>query len=573
MQQAMSLEECEPVPGIAVEDKERQGPRRGQAFQRFLAPSVALLAVILATGLIVGTYSAFYQTYDEGAHLACGMEWLDHHTYLLEPLHPPLARVATAIFPYLYGARSHGFANLWVEGNAILEQSGNYQRTLTLARLGILPFFWLTCFLVWRFMAKAFSAWHAAIAVFFVAFCPVVLAHSSVAATDAPLMAMFLWSLLALRALLENPKWSTAIVAGVVIALASLTKFTEIPFLSCSGGILFLYYWLTKKQFPVGWRPVLLSVVFFAVTIWAGYGFSLGPVVVESQMPADQLAKFSAEPAWKKAILLSPYVPADEFFRGVKDSWFQGKYRHRTAYLMGQVYHGGRWYFFPTAILVKTPVPMLLLFVAGAAWTLLSRDLRRDKRSVFLTAGVLGPLLVGITGNLNIGLRHVLPIYPFLAMLAATAVVGLWQLKTSPGIAYTARACVVALLLWNVVSCLRAAPDFLAYFNEPAAPYASSILVESDLDWGQDLKRLSTRLKELQVHDVWISYFGAADLSKRLVATPYLLTANDRPASWVAISEAKLRKYPKDYGWLLQYPYERVGRSIRLYHFTTPPSS
>src|SRR5271165_1062867 len=101
MQQAMSPEECKPVPGIAMENEECRGPRQGQAFQRFLPPLVALFPVILATGLIVGTYSAFYQTYDEGAHLACGMEWLDHHTYILEPLHPPLARVATAIFPYL----------------------------------------------------------------------------------------------------------------------------------------------------------------------------------------------------------------------------------------------------------------------------------------------------------------------------------------------------------------------------------------------------------------------------------------------------------------------------------------
>jgi dolichyl-phosphate-mannose-protein mannosyltransferase len=534
---------------------------------------IALLSVLVATGLIIGTYSVFDQFYDEGAHLACGIEWLDHHTYGFEPLHPPLARVAAAVLPYLSGARGQGFVNLWVEGNAILEHNGEYRKTLTLARLGILPFFWLTCFLVWRFMGRAFSDWHAAVAMLLVAFCPVVLAHSSVAATDAPLMAMFLWSLLALRSLLENPKWSTAIVAGVVIALASLTKFTEIPFLACSGGILFLYYWLTKKQFPVGWRPVLLSVVFFGVTIWAGYRFSHGPVVVESRMPADQLAKFSAEPAWKKAILLSPYVPADEFFRGLKDASFQGKYGRRASYLMGRVYDGARWYFFPTATLVKTPVAMLLLAFAGAVFVIVSFHVGWGTKYIFILAGLAGPLLVGMAGTMNIGLRHVLPIYPFMAMLAAVGVVTLWQVRSRPALLYTARAMAVVLLGWNVFSCLRAAPDFIAYFNEPAAPYASRILVESDLDWGQDLKRLNARLNQVQAQSVWIAYFGAADLSKRLSATPFLLTANDRPAGWVAISEAKLRKYPGDYGWLLPYPYERVGSSIRLYHFASPPDS
>jgi 4-amino-4-deoxy-L-arabinose transferase-like glycosyltransferase len=556
-----------------VEAEDLQPSRQGLRFLRSLPLVIALLSVVVATTLIIRTYPVFDQFYDEGAHLACGMEWLDHHTYGLEPLHPPLARVAAAIFPYLAGARGQGFRNLWLEGNAILEHNGEYRKTLTLARLGILPFFWLTCFLVWRFMASAFSRWHAAIAVLLVAFCPVVLGHSGVAATDAPLMAMFLWALLALRALLENAKWSNVAVAGLAVALASLTKFTAIPFLACSGGMLFLYYWIANKKFPVAWRAVLLVLVVFGFTVWAGYRFSHGPIVVQSRMSADEAGKLAASPSWEKKILLFPYTPADEFFRGFKDAKFQGSYGRRASYLMGQVYDGGRWYFFPTAILVKTQIPMLLFGLAGVAWVVFSRQIGRGNGGAFLIAGLLGPLLVGMAGTMNIGLRHVLPIYPFMAMLAAVGAVSLWHLRATVSLSHVLRAGVVVLLVWNILSCLHAAPDFIAYFNEPAAPYATSILVESDLDWGQDLKRLSARLNDLHVQSVWISYFGAADLSKRLGATPYELTANDRPEGWVAISEAKLRKFPGDFGWLLNYPYERVGSSIRLYHFATPPGS
>jgi 4-amino-4-deoxy-L-arabinose transferase-like glycosyltransferase len=547
--------------------------KRELRFLRSLPLFIALLSVIVSTSLIVGTYSVFGQSCDESAHLACGMQWLDRGAYSYEPLHPPLARVAAAIFPYLHGARSQGNNWLWAEGNAILEHDGEYQRNLTLARLGILPFFWLTCFLIWRFMANAFSDWQAAIAVFFVAFCPVVLGHSSVAATDAPLMAMFLASLLALRALLETATWSTAVVAGLVIGLASLTKFTELPFLACAGGTLFLYYWLTKKQFPVAAKLLLLTLVVFGLTIWAGYRFSHGPIIVPGRLTAERLEKFNNLPAWEKEAFLFPYVPADEFFRGLKDVWYQGRTGRQASYLMGQVYDGGRWYFFPTAILVKTQIPMLLFSLAGAAWLFLSRARRWDERSVFLVAGLLGPLLVGMAGTMNIGLRHVLPIYPFLAMLAAVATVQLWQVSAGPSLTFATRAAVVLLLVWNLLSCLRAAPDFLAYFNEPAAPYASAILVESDLDWGQDLKRLSTKLDQLHAQSVWISYFGSANLDKRLSQAVYPLQSNDRPAGWVAISEAKLRKQPRDYGWLLNYPYARVGSSIRLYHFAAPPTS
>jgi len=545
----------------ARDDKSKRFGRwpEGQLYPLLLA----LVCVVVGTGLIVGTYSVFWQSYDEGAHVACGIEWLDHGTYQLEALHPPLARVAAATLPYLHGSRSQGIDNIWGEGNAILEHGGRYQETLTLARLGILPFFWLTCFLVWRFMATAFSRWHAAIAVLLVAFCPVVLAHSSVATTDAPLMAMFLASLLALRALLEDSRWKTAMGAGVVIGLASLTKFTELPFLACSGGMLFLYYWIAKKRFPVAWRALLLASVVFALTIWAGYRFSHGPIVVPGQLPAEQQAKFARLPSIEKKLLLSHYVPADEFFRGLKETRYQGNIGRRNSYLLGQVYNGGRWYFFPVAVLVKTPIPMLLLALAGMACILVGH-LQWSSRSVFLIAGVAGPLAVGMAGSVNIGLRHILPIYPFLAMLAAVGAMKLWEVESA---ATVARAAVVLLLVWNVAGCARAAPDFLAYFNEPAAPYAGRILVESDLDWGQDLKRLSARLDQVHAEEVSIAYFGVADLSKRLKQKPSLLQANERPTGWVAISEAKLKKYPGDYGWLEKYPYERVGRSMRLYYF------
>ncbi len=533
---------------------------------------LALLAVIAGTALIAGTYSVFSQTYDEPAHLACGMEWLDRGTYNYEAMHPPLARVAIAVLPYVAGARSQGLPHLWTEGNAILEHNGHYWRTLTQARIGVLPFFWLTWFLVWRYMAREFTQWHAAIAVLLLAFCPVVLAHSSVATTDAPLMAMFLASLLALEALLQHPRWSMALAAGVVIALACLTKFSELPFLACSGTILLLYHWVSEKRFPLRRRALLLTLAAFALTIWAGYRFSHGPIVNPGDLPAEQQAKFARLPSWEKKLLVFPYMPAEEFFRGLKVNRYQGIAGRRGSYLLGEVYDGGRWYFFPVALLVKTPIPLLLLSLSGAAWLLCKRSGRWDRRSVFLIAGVVGPLAVGMAGSMNIGLRHILPVYPFLAMVAAVAAVKLWRLPLAPAFVTTARVVVVLLLAWSVVTCVRAAPDFLAYFNEPAQPYASRILVESDLDWGQDLARLSQRLDALHVDSVWLCYFGVADFSKLLAQRAHELKPGDRPAGWVAISEARLRKSANDYGWLALYPYERVGRSIRLYHFASPAS-
>ena len=120
-----------------------------------------------------------------------------------------------------------------------------------------------------------------------------------------------------------------------------------------------------------------------------------------------------------------------------------------------------------------------------------------------LLAGFLGPLLVGMMSNLNLGLHHILPIYPFVAMLGALAAARFWRLSGRPVLAVSARAVVLLLLIgWNLETCLHAAPDFFAYFNEPAAPHDSYILIGSDLDWGQDLKRLSSELQRLHVQHV-----------------------------------------------------------------------
>src|SRR5271169_2046624 len=111
------------------------------------------LALFLLAGIgcarIVSTYHTFSQTTDEPAHLATGVEWLERGSYTFEPLHPPLARVAVALGPYLSGLRLTGQQNMWAQGNEILLEHDRYMHNLTLARLGVLPFFLLLTFLVW----------------------------------------------------------------------------------------------------------------------------------------------------------------------------------------------------------------------------------------------------------------------------------------------------------------------------------------------------------------------------------------------------------------------------------------
>jgi len=153
---------------------------------------LAVALVLLASLRIVSTYTVFNHTSDEPAHIACGMEWLDKGIYVWEPQHPPLARVATAIGPYLIGARSHDtprnqFMAMSKDGLAILYQGHHYDWTLSLARLGILPFFWLGCAVVYWWARRFYGPEVAVAGVFLFSFLPPILAHGGLATTDMAL--------------------------------------------------------------------------------------------------------------------------------------------------------------------------------------------------------------------------------------------------------------------------------------------------------------------------------------------------------------------------------------------------
>src|SRR5271165_7058662 len=156
---------------------------------------VMAVALFLLAGIgvarIVSTYHVFSQTTDEPAHVATGMEWLQRGTYTFEPLHPPLARVAVAIGPYLSGLRLDGRQNLWIEGNELLLANGRYLHNLSLARLGVIPFFLLATCLAWYWARARYGDRPALVAMFLFTTSPVVLAHSGLATTDMAATATF----------------------------------------------------------------------------------------------------------------------------------------------------------------------------------------------------------------------------------------------------------------------------------------------------------------------------------------------------------------------------------------------
>jgi hypothetical protein len=321
---------------------ETASPRR---WPSYLPVLTAALSVLIATLLIVATYPVFSQTYDEPAHLAAGMEWLDRGSYSYEAIHPPLARIAVALGPYLAGTRSQGNASIWDEGNALLEYQGHYQRTLTLARLGILPFFWLACFVLWRFVSRNYGHGHAALAVVLFVFCPPILANASVATTDLPFTAMFLLAFVCFWNFLQEPKSFTAVLAGFTMALAVLCKFTALPYLGVSCVVLYVYCMIEKRPIPP-WKYIGIGGVTVALIIWAGYRFSVGPILHQGQVTPFEMAHLRGLSDTLARAFFFPGVPAPEFFKGLAHLFALSE-KKRLAYLFGETYLGGTMVLLP----------------------------------------------------------------------------------------------------------------------------------------------------------------------------------------------------------------------------------
>lgn len=478
---------AEPVPAAK--------PARWRTAAAWVERHATLTLVILlaiASLRIAATYTVFNHTVDEPGHVACGMEWLDKGTYHYETQHPPLARVATAVGPYLAGLRSTGQDNRDMEGDIIVYYGGHYERNLALARLGVLPFFWLASVAVFLWARKTSGPLAAVTAAFLFTFLPTVLAHAGLATTDMALTAFTVASFFCGACWFEKPTVARAACFGLATGLAVLSKFSSMPFLTVAFAAAAAWLWwsgrpgLGEAMRAVRGRipTLLLAVLVGALTIWAGYRFSFS---------------YANPPGMR--------VPAPAFFDGVRILLEHNSEGH-GAFLMGRRSQFGFWYFFPVALAVKTPVAFLALLFFGA-FLCLRKAARRNPWIGLPLAFSLGILVFSLFTHINIGVRHILPVYAGFSILAAAAVL---RLRDLAGTLNWAPYALAALLAWHAGTSALAHPDYIPYFNFLAGSEPENILVDSDLDWGQDMKRLSARLRELGVREVAFNPFILAYL-------------------------------------------------------------
>ncbi len=554
------------------------------------APFAALIAIaLLACGLAASTWSTFGHTWDEPEHLGSGLSLLDRGVYEYDIQHPPLARLALAVGPYLAGARSQGTPppDGRPEGIAILYGSGHYDLYLALARAGALPFLALLVVMSFVFARPFTTPLGALVAAGFCATTPAVLGHGALATLDVPAAATCLLALHAMQRWLQSARTRDAVWLGVALGIAVATKLSAIPFVGLGAlALVLLSAWERNEGAPVAAaaRRIgglalagLLASAFLTLVYGGRFVYLTNDAHVYSQ-PLGYLFGYSGA-VHDAAYAIGAKVPVPEAFQlivgGIEALSYHNQLGH-PSYLLGEVRNSGWWYFYIVALAVKTPLPLLLLGLPGLG--ILGRDGWRARSARPLAIPVLFVVLLGFCSyysRINIGVRHVLVLYPLLAVGATVTLTHLWRAWVAHPAGRKSEftsAAVALLLCWYSTAVTWSWPDYLAYFNETVRD-PGAVLVDSDLDWGQDLKRLTLRLKALDVPSVSLAYLGTADLAREPLPPYTLLTPDQRATGWIAVTQLARVHAPDRFHWLDPYaPRERVGKSIDLYFVPPRPA-
>jgi len=561
--------------------------RIGSLSRPTVLAAISAMFVLIAAGRIVLSYSHTGQAFDEPCHVAAGMEFLDKGTYILDAVHPTLARISIALPLYLAGERypalpaeDPGSVNYNVVGNHILYDSGHFLRNLVLARLGVLPFFLVGALVVYLWTKNLGGDLAAAIAIFLYATTPTILAFSSIAYTDMVAAATQLTAMFAFYRWLQRPDIRRTTVLGFALGLAFLAKLTSVLFVPAATlGVAVVWYARERnKPSRVQFATVrlLAALALAAVVVWAGYGFSLRPLqeatgINSASMPSFQHFPRPLRATAQAVVLRNPRLPAPELLHGIALAWALDK-SPSPSYLFGHLKSGGWWYFYVVGLGVKLPLPLLLLFAAAVIVLLKYRETSAHFPLVALAA----VLLITLRVSYQVGTRHILVAVPLITIVAGLGMGSLMQRAKWRSVA---GAVVVALLVWQAAESASAQSDFLAYFNQLAGKDPSSVLVTGcDLDCGQDLFRLARELRARNTSECALLVWSSADIARSDLPRNGLENSSD-VRGCIALSSRAFRlgdvlhqSYgPGYFSWLNNYqPVANVGRTIRLYDIPQP---
>jgi hypothetical protein len=457
-------------------------------------------------------------TIDEFIGLPVGLYTLRTGDFRVDSMNPPLVKSFAAL-PLLAmrGAQAPRLSptseiDEWAIGYRFMEDNREtYQALFVPARCMVILAATVLGGLVLRW-ATELHGWPAGlVALFLFAFSPTILADAHLVTLDVA--GALGWTGVAYLAwrLLEAQSALRVALLGLALGIAPALKLSGMT-APLMVALLVLVRATTERDVPwPRWVALLIVANLLAIVIVNGlYGFA-GTLTPFGEM------RFSSQPMravtqalpWLRLPLPLPLLRSlDVLIAGDRPP-------EPTYFLAGTWSLQGWRYYHLVAFLLKTPLPMLASgFFAFAAWAVGRSPGRRDY-CVFLPA-ILVCVANSLLNPLNIGVRHALPVYPLLAIAASPWLAAPLERMTAGLRAprdLAGAATSVALLAWLLYGTATVAPRYLQYFNELAGGPENGHrwLVDSNVDWGQDLIRLSQYMRERHLDSVHLAYFGRVD--------------------------------------------------------------
>ena len=466
--------------------------------RRLLLPlAVALLLLQMAFAMVT-TAVQQSPTIDEPVYVATAEVYRQEHSLRYNPEHPPLAKLVMAAGLAFGDAKldTSYSANQSALGQHLLYGSGNNPfRLMLLARLPIIALTLLFGLAVFGFARDLAGPWAGLLALALYAFSPDVIAHGSLATLDVPAAGLVLVTFWMLWRARERPRRYLPL-AGVALGAALATRMSTLP----AVPVALLLTLLAPAVVPSPRRSRDLAARLLAAV---AVGLIAVAVVWLTYLAVDPRLRWSPpsgvpHPGGLRGLAVD-LLPFPAAYRDGVLIQFQFESRTFNGFLLGEAYRGARWYYLPVALLIKTPLGMLALWLAGTVTLLV----RRPAAALYLLlpAGVL--MLVAMTGARDYGTRYVIFMPMLLAVVAGTVV--LIRLRW-------AQLGAAALVAFVAVSSLRTFPYYLPYSNEAfgGTAHTHENLHDSNVDWGQDLPRLAARLRERYPGEqVWLVYKGS----------------------------------------------------------------
>jgi len=611
---------------------------------------LVVFSLLLAGIFMVHSAQTESATMDELAHIPSGYSYVKYLDYRLNPEHPPLLKALSAvpllftelIFPTDNSAWTTEINGQWDMGTSFLYQSGNDANLIVLlARifpiiltllLGLLVFIWAKEIIGPRFAFIPF---------FLFIFSPNVLAHGHYVTTDiAATFGVVFATYMFIKALLTGTR-SFYVWSGIAFGIAQLLKFSNvllIPFFIVISLIYAIAVFLEKRKIGASgihafisdiWRrsivPLLWTACIGFVVIYAVYFVFTLHYPVEKQLSDTKfiLGSYSSEMVRNIEISLVQNPVTRPFAHYALGLLMVGQRASggNTGYFMGEVSSTGWWYYFPLVFIMKETIPALIIIFSTLIFGIyfffkkiyeyhshiFSSFFSFAYKNLHVSAMIL---FIGIywfmsmRSPLNIGMRHIIPTLPFFYILSAIWLKR-WVKKPEQNMIASffrpvAKIMIISLLLvWSFTETVSTAPHFLSYFNEPSGGLYEGYrrATDSNYDWGQDLKLLSSWAKENNIQKIAIDYFGGGNpkyyLGDSIVEYWWSEKGNpkDQNIEWFAVSINSLenalgtpvpgfeRKEKDSYTWLtderaitkkgigqVPTPDYRIGTSIFIYH-------